>query len=217
MRCKNCNVDIACKATKCPLCHQPLISEGEVAFPSPQPKKRVVNRFLRAYALLAAFVILLCVALNVVVDVKLLWCIPVAVALCYGYYLLGVILVSKRRWHKHIMGQMLAHTLAFVIVRLTLPTEHAFYSYWLPVIYVVSDGMILVFFLKTGAEAPKYLSTVLFLFLLGACPTIFAFVFRLAQPIPSYVATGIGVAVFVTLSVVFRKSIKYELKKTFHS
>ena len=217
MRCEKCNVEVTCQAKKCPLCHTPLVCEGEVPFPSPKPKSRVFNKVLRVYALLSCFVILLCIALNIIVDRRVLWCIPVAVVLCYGYYLLGVVFVEKKRWHKHIMGQMLIHTAAFIVVCLTLGAKHAFFSYWLPVIYIVSDILLLIFLLKTGSEAPKYLATVLFLFLLGACPTILAFAFRLSQKIPSFVATAFSVLVFVILTICFRKSIKNELQKAFHS
>lgn len=216
MRCKNCNVEVSCKAVKCPLCHEPLICEGEIAFPTPTPKVKKANGLLKMYVLLALFVTLVCIALNVVIDASVLWCIPVAAALFYGYYLFGVLFAWKRRWHRHILGQQIVHTIAFVVVKLTMK-NHPFFAYWLPVVFLITAILTVIFLVRSRVEAPKYIAATLFSCLLGVLPLIFCFVFRLSRIWPSVVSTVISVLLFVIILIVYRKNVKAELKKAFHS
>lgn len=217
MRCEKCNVEITCKTEVCPLCHSPLHSEGEVAFPVPSAKKVFPKKFLLVYFLIALVANIVCITVNLVIGTKSLWCIEVLVSSIYLYHFINVTVISRPRWHKNVLGQMIVLTVLFVIVRLTIGGNHWIFITWLPALYMASDILMIIFMVKQGAEAPKYLATFLFICLLGVIPTISAYAFDLSVKIPSIVATCLSGALFLSSLFIWRKNILHELKKAFHA
>ena len=124
MRCKNCNVEIACKSSVCPLCHKPLASDGEVPFPTPATKKILMGKFSLAYLVIAVIANIVCITLNFVLTPKILWCVPVLVLFIYVYYFVSVTVLAKRGFHKRILGQALILTAIFAAIKLAIGGNH---------------------------------------------------------------------------------------------
>ena len=163
MRCKNCNVEIACKSSVCPLCHKPLASDGEVPFPTPATKKILMGKFSLAYLVIAVIANIVCITLNFVLTPKVLWCVPVLVSFIYVYYFVSVTVLAKRGFHKRILGQALILTAIFAAIKLAIGGNHWIFISWLPAVYLVSDLLMLIFIFKKKNEASKYIATLLLL------------------------------------------------------
>lgn len=216
MRCEKCNVEIGCKADVCPLCHTPLSSSGEVAFPTPDTKRIIVGKLKLIYIICAVVVNIVTVTLNFVLDPNPLWCFPVLVCSVYVYYFISVTVVAKRGTDKKILGQALMLTVVFAVIKLTIGGNHWIFISWLPAVYMASDIIMLIFVFKKKTEASKYIATLLLLCLFGAIPCVSAYVFDLSVKIPSIVATSLSGLIFVVTVCTNFKTIKLELKKIFH-
>lgn len=216
MRCKNCNVEIACKSSVCPLCHKPLVSDGEVPFPTPATKKILMGKFSLAYLVIAVIANIVCITLNFVLTPKVLWCVPVLVSFIYVFYFVSVTVLAKRGFHKRILGQALILTAVFAAIKLAIGGNHWIFISWLPAVYLVSDLLMLIFIFKKKNEASKYIATLLLLCIFGAIPCISAYVFDLSVKLPSIIATSVSAAIFIICLIVCRKTIIHELKKVFN-
>lgn len=217
MRCEKCNVEITCKANHCPLCHTPLRSTGEVAFPVSKPKRPLPTKFTLVYVIVAAIVNAVCITLNLMMGTKFLWCVMVLIVSVYVLHFINLVLISRPRWHRSVLGQILILTIIFIIIRLTVGGNHWIFIAWLPALYMASDILMVIFMIRQGLEAPKYLAVFLFICLLGIVPTICAYAFDLSVKIPSIVATCVGGALFIAAGIYWRKTILYELSKAFHA
>ena len=217
MRCEKCNVEITCKADRCPLCHTPLRSQGEVAFPKPDTRRAHPGKFTLIYLIVAVVVNAICITLNVYFGTKFLWSVMVLVVSVYVYHFINIVLITKPRWHRNVLGQILILTAIFIVIRLTIGGNHWIFIAWLPALYMASDILMIVFMIKQGRESPKYIAMFLFICLLGVVPTICAYAFDLSVKIPSIVATCVGGVMFVSAIIIWRKTILYELSKAFHA
>lgn len=216
MRCEKCNVEIGCKADVCPLCHTPVKSDGEVAFPTPATKRIIIEKLKFAYIIVAIIVNIITVTLNFVLDRNTLWCFPVLISFIYVYYFISVTVVAKRGLHKRILGQTLMLTVVFAVIKLAIGGNHWIFITWLPAVYIISDIIMLIFVFKKKQESSKYIATLLLLCLFGAIPCISAYAFKLSVKIPSIVATSFSALIFVVTLCTHFKMIKQELKKVFH-
>ncbi len=216
MRCKNCNVEIACKSTVCPLCHAPLVSDGEVPFPTPAVKRILLGKFSVAFIALGVIVNIICIALNFIFTPKVLWFVPVFVSFIYVYYFVNVTVAAKRGFHKRILGQVLILTVMFAVIKLAVGGNHWIFITWLPAIYLASDILMLIFIFKKHNESSKYIATLLLLCIFGVIPCISAYVFDLSVKLPSIIATSVSLLILVVALIVCRKTIADELKKVFH-
>lgn len=216
MRCKNCNVEVACKSTVCPLCHAPLVSEGEVPFPTPAVKRIILGKFSLAYIVLAVIVNVICITLNFIFTPTKLWFVAVLVSFIYVYYFINVTVAAKRGFHKRILGQALVLTAIFAVIKLAVGGNHWIFISWLPAIYLASDALMLIFIFKKRNEASKYIATLLLLCVFGVIPCVSAYVFDLSVKLPSIIATCVSAAIFLITVIVCRKTVADELKKVFH-
>lgn len=216
MRCDRCGVDVACKTNVCPLCHRPLVCDGETAFPVPESKRIFLNKFSLAFKIAATAASIVCLALNFALTPEILWSFPVIMCFVYVYYFVCVTILAKKGFHKRILGQTLVLTLIFAAVKLAIPLNHWIYIAWLPAVYVASDALMLIFIFKNRAEASKYVATLLLLCILGVIPLICAYAFDLSEKIPSIVATALSALIFVVAAIAYRKVIRDELIKIFN-
>ncbi len=216
MRCEKCNVEIGCKADVCPLCHTPLKSDGEVAFPTPATKRIIIGKFKLAYLIFAVIVNVITITLNFVLDPRRLWCFPVLISFIYVYFFISVTFVAKRGLHKQILGQTLMLTVVFAVIKLAVGGNHWIFISWLPAVYIVSDVLMLIFVFKKKQESSKYIATLLLLCLLGGIPCACAYVFDLSVKIPCIVATAFSGLIFIATICTHFTMIKQELKKVFH-
>ena len=114
MRCNNCQVNIKCKADRCPLCGAPVNADGEVPFA--KKDKASLKRFYLTLSLLIVSLIVtaVCITLNALVFTTSYWSAIVAVGCFFIYYTVYYTIFTQNRLHKRILGQAIINLITFL-------------------------------------------------------------------------------------------------------
>lgn len=218
MYCKHCKVKIGCKATKCPLCHEPIevVEEKGQVFPTPKVNKRLHTKFSFIYFLASAFVSLICIVANILTNPYFMWSIMVTVCLIYVYYLVRFTIISQGHFTARVFGQAIVLTGLFFCVRIFIGGNDWIFITWLPIVYFVSELLLGAYMIMNKEIARKNIITLITLSIMGTIPTIVAYGLNIAVKWPSIVVTSFSLALIITSIIAGRKIILGELKRYFH-
>lgn len=217
MRCSNCNVEVACKTNKCPLCGRALVSDGEQSYPTPKIRHSIRSKgsLIALIAVLIVSIVTLCV--NLVLDKTFLWSIAVSAICFYIYLTVFYTIFTQNGLHKRILGQIILLSVLLFVFKLVLIKDDLINSIIISAVLFVGTVSSIIFLISTGKKAPKYVSTVLLSAVICIVINLsFAFGFNYDVKIPCYIVTGINGLLVIVLLAVFNKNLFFELKKVFH-
>lgn len=220
MYCEHCGVKIDCPAEKCPLCHKPLKSDEktkkEAIFPKAKIKRRRPDKFTVDFFLCVAVIIIVCIALNLVYTPEFLWSTIVLVCLVYVFYCVRFTFIAQKNFNAKIFGQAVSLTALFVAVRLIVGGNHFIFITWLPIVYLLSDVLLLAYIIINKREARKKIISIIEIGVLGVIPVSAAYIFDLSVKWPSIAVSALSIALVLGTLIFGRKHILGELKRFFH-
>ena len=117
MYCKNCGVHVDGIYDVCPLCKSPL--EGEPAERPLYPEKHIRKighpvTFSSVYLLVALSINVICIAVNLTVARKYLWCVFALILTLYGYFTLKTTVFYKGPSGAKVFSQTLMLSVIFI-------------------------------------------------------------------------------------------------------
>lgn len=235
MRCNNCQVNIKCKADRCPLCGAPVNSDGEVPFA--KKDKASLKRFYLTLSLLIVLLIAtaICITLNVLIYKDFAWSSIVAVGCFFIYYTVFYTIFTQNRLHKRILGQAIIFGISIIVIKLFVNGSAFGYSLAILIATQFYQAVLGIYLIIKKETASKYSLTaistsvvcliynVIFLFInkpteldLSATPSFNTEAYLMRLNLPIMVSICFTVVCIIVLVAVFAKSLKGELKKAFH-
>lgn len=226
MKCPHCKVEIACRATVCPLCHVPFHnSEGALdaaqklprAFP---PKGKApflaTSRFDKIYLAVSANLAALAFLLEYLIADSVKASMLFSAVLFYIYFSIRFTIQHTGYFSQKVTAQTLALTLIILLVRNLLPRPVFVFEYILPSLYILAMLVISVFILIKYKYPQRYLLDLLSIAVLGLTPMIILVVTKNTYyKLSVYTAVSAGVVIFALL-VFARRKIKREFVRLFH-
>ena len=233
MRCKYCNIDVACDSKICPLCHEKLIIpdgldltyEPQKAYPDKQKPERKAKKKLsitRLYISIALTVFLLSVPINLLTTPNIYWFAVIGVLGIYGFILEANTILSNNGIGIKIFWQGVGILAVLLTINYLLDKQAPEYSptwvwdYGLPAILIVAS-------ITTGiytAIALKYFSSAvidtLIISALGYVPMILYACKVIAHPALAIASTCVSTIIIIFVCILGRKILISELKKKFH-
>ncbi len=218
MYCKKCNVHIDCLTDRCPLCHEPVEADNNIerAFPIPKVDKRLHTKFSLAYTVIAAVIVIACIAVNIITNPDFMWSVMVLISLTYIYYLVRFTFISQGHFTARVFGQTVALTLLLFSVRWIFDGNNWIFITWLPIVYFVSEILLSAYMLINKKRARKYIISLLALTILGIIPICVAYILDISVKWPSITVTAFSIAIMLVSLFVGRKIIAGEFKRYFH-
>lgn len=233
MRCKYCNIEVACQTKICPLCHEKLSLPENLDMPYDAPeaypekiktptrkkKRRSATGIYVSIALTAFF---LSIPINILTTPKLYWFAVVGVLAIYGFIMIANTILSNNGIGIKIFWQGVGILSVLLTVNYLLDKQAPQYSetwvwdYGLPTILIIAS-------ITTGiytAVAHKYWSSsvldTLIISALGYFPLILYACKVIAHPVLAIAAACVSTGIIIFCCILGRKTILSEIKKKFH-
>ncbi|MDE5654775.1 MAG: hypothetical protein K2I46_04120 [Clostridia bacterium] len=233
MRCKYCNIDVACESKVCPLCHEKLpIPENldmpyqpEKAYPdkqkTPKRKKRKLS-VTKLYVSIALTLFILSIPINMLTTPQLYWFAIVGVLVIYGFILIANTILSNNGIGIKIFWQAVGILAVLLTVNYLIDkqapedTDTWVWDYGLPSILIIAS-------ITTGIYttiAFKYWSSAvldtLIISALGYLPLILFVCKVIAHPVLAIISTCVSTVIIIFCCILGRRTLISELKKKFH-
>ena len=233
MRCKYCNVEVACQSKICPLCHEKLSLpenlnmeyEAPKAYPEKRKPARKVKKKLsvtRLYISISLTVFLLSVPINLLTTPNLFWFAIVGVLAIYGFILVANTILSNNGIGTKIFWQAVGILAVLLTVNYLLDKQAPQYSpswvwdYGLPAILIIAS-------ITTGiytSIAIKYWSSAvidtLAISALGYLPIILYACKVVVHPALAIACACVSTVIIIFVCILGRKILVSEFKKKFH-
>ena len=233
MRCKYCNIEVACESKICPLCHEKLSIpenldmpyEAQRAYPEKQktPTRQKKRRSItRIYVSAALTTFILSIPINLLTTPKLYWFAIVAALGIYGFILIANTILSNNGIGIKIFWQGVGILAVLLTVNYLIEkqTPHSsatwVWDYGLPAILIIAS-------ITTGIYttiAYKYWSSCVFdtlmISALGYVPLILYACKVIAHPVLAIVGACISTGIIIFCCILGRRTLLSELKKKFH-
>ena len=233
MRCKYCNIDVACSSKICPLCHEKLIIpdsldltyEPPKAYPDKQKPVRKAKKKLsvtRLYISIALTVFLLSVPINLLTTPNIYWFAIVGVLGIYGFILEANTILSNNGIGIKIFWQGVGILAVLLTINYLLDKQAPEYSptwvwdYGLPAILIVASittGIYTAIALKSFSSA---VIDTLIISALGYVPMILYACKVIAHPALAIASTCVSTIIIIFVCILGRKILISEFKKKFH-
>lgn len=213
MRCEKCGCEIVGKTNKCPLCHTPLENDSKQEYQTPKPKTFLNKRFQLGYLITIAIINIVCITVNLVIDTHFLWSVIVLISTLYIFYFSRYTFTSLRGFHVKLVGQTVILTALIVAIYFAIGGNYWIYITWLPIVYFVSDTLMLVYINTNKNKSSEYVLIQLILYVFGVIPVIFAYCADLSVKWPAISVTALNVYLFLYTIIKYRKSLISEFKK----
>ena len=233
MRCKYCNIDVACESKICPLCHEKLSLPDNLNLPYEMPKaypdkqktpirqKRRLS-ITKLYISIALTLFILSVPINLLTTPQLYWFAIVGALAIYGYILISNTILSNNGIGIKIFWQGVGILAVLLTINYLIDTQAPQYStswvwdYGLPAILIIAS-------ITTGiytAIVYKYWSSsvldTLIISALGYIPLILYFCKAIATPVLAIVCACVSTGIIIICCILGRRSLISEFKKKFH-
>ena len=222
-RCEHCHVNIAMRATRCPLCGAPIQGAEELpaAYPPPPPAPHV--SWLYRWFALAAFVSIgVAVGCNLLWPGGGLWSIPFAGTVLY-VWALGVMTFNKRL-HRGV--KLMAHAIALTVLVILYnifatgeQTTHSVtwaVSYAMPFIFIAFSLYISLQMVFHKQDLRGYMLYQIALCVIGFIPLLLVLLGAAAPIWPSIVAASCAYVTLMALVIFARHVISSEFSRAFH-
>jgi len=226
MKCPHCKIEVACRATVCPLCHAPFCNdEGALdaakklprAFP---PKGRspflATSTFDKIYLGITINLAVLAVMLELFIRGSAKASFLIAGAMFYVYFSIRFTIQHTGYFSQKVTAQTLALTLVILLARNLLPRPVFVFEFLLPSLYIIAMLTISVFILIKYKYPQHYLLSLLLIAVLGLTPMlILAATGSCYYQLSVFTAVSAGVVIFALLLFAHKK-IKREFVRLFH-
>lgn len=218
MYCKECNVNIEGYNTKCPLCGQPIeVQDGAtLAFPRPNPRKKVKSHFIIIYAAFTLAVMIPCLAINLRLDKSVMWSLMIFAALIYVFFFIRYTVMAQAHFRQRLIGQTIILTAVSFVFYYYVKSSDLIFVVWFPTLYISSYLSLMGHMLRFPKYATKNILAVYLLAILGLIPTFAVLYHGVGVKEPAFLSSAIGAALALCVTVIFRKAIISEIKKFFH-
>ena len=148
MYCKNCGVHVDGIYDVCHLCKSPL--EGEPAERPLYPEKHIRKighpvTFSSVYLIVALSINVICIAVNLTIARKYLWCVFALILTLYGYFTLKTTVFYKGPSGAKVFSQTLMLSVIFITAQYIFKTKEWCFAYAMPVTVISSLALHLVF------------------------------------------------------------------------
>lgn len=217
-RCRQCNVEIKDETHVCPLCQCVLevTEDVEDKYPDVRWKTRKLMLIVNIYLFCAILVSAVVIGINYGMSHRIWWSAIVVAALAYVYLVLRYA-VSGQSGYKAKFIVMTAAALAFVIL-IDHVTGYRGWSndYVIPATIMFIDLGIVVLMIVNKRNWQSYLLFELFMVLCGIIPLVLIWIGVIGDPIPSVVAIGSSVFLFLGTLIIGDRRARIELKRRFH-
>lgn len=220
MYCKNCGVHVDGIYDVCPLCKSPL--EGEPAERPLYPEKHIRKighpvTFSSVYLIVALSINVICIAVNLTVARKYLWCVFALILTLYGYFTLKTTVFYKGPNGAKVFSQTLMLSVIFITAQYVFKTKEWCFAYAMPVTVISSLALHLVFFgafrKRKGNSFFRYMWMTC---LLGIVPAAAVMASVCTEIILPMVAFGISMITLIFLVAFTGRTIYNEIKKKTH-
>lgn len=234
MRCKYCDVEVACKSKICPLCHEKLALpenldltyEEQKAYPDKQKqqKRKSLRKMtaIRLYLCVAIAIFILCIPINLLTTPNLYWFAIIGVLALYGFILVNNTILSNNGIGIKIFWQGVGILAVLLTINYLLDKQAPQYSpswvwdYGLPAILIVASLVTGIY----AALASKFwrgaVIDALIISALGYLPLILFAVKVVIHPALSIAATCVSTIMIISCCIFGRKTLISEFKKRFH-
>lgn len=220
MYCKNCGVHVDGIYDVCPLCKSPL--EGEPAERPLYPEKHIRKighpvTFSSVYLIVALLINVICIAVNLTVARKYLWCVFALILTLYGYFTLKTTVFYKGPNGAKVFSQTLMLSVIFITAQYIFKTKEWCFAYAMPVTIISSLALHLVFVgafrKRKGMSFFRYMWMTC---LLGIVPAAAVMAGAGTEIILPMVAFGISMITLIFLVAFTGRTIYNEIKKKTH-
>ena len=220
MYCKNCGVHVDGIYDVCPLCKSPL--EGEPAERPLYPEKHIRKighpvTFSSVYLIVALLINVICIAVNLTVARKYLWCVFALILTLYGYFTLKTTVFYKGPNGAKVFSQTLMLSVIFITAQYIFKTKEWCFAYAMPVTVISSLALHLVF---VGAfrkrKGKSFFRYMWMTCLLGIVPAAAVMAGACTEIILPMVACGISMITLILLVAFTGRTIYNEIKKKTH-
>lgn len=220
MYCKNCGVHVDGIYDVCPLCKSPL--EGEPAERPLYPEKHIRKighpvTFSSVYLIVALLINVICIAANLTVARKYLWCVFALILTLYGYFTLKTTVFYKGPNGAKVFSQTLMLSVIFITAQYIFKTKEWCFAYAMPVTIISSLALHLVF---VGAfrkrKGNSFFRYMWMTCLLGIVPAAAVTAGACTEIILPMVAFGISMITLIFLVAFTGRTIYNEIKKKTH-
>lgn len=226
MKCPHCKVEIACRATVCPLCHAPFHnSEGALdaarKLPRAFPHKGkapflATSRFDKIYLAVAANLAVLAFLLEFLITGAVKTSVLFSALLFYVYFSIRFTIQHTGYFSQKVTAQTLALTVIIFFARRLMPRPLFVFEYILPSLYILAMLAISVFIIIKHKYPQHYLLSLLSIAGLGLTPMLILTATGNCYYILSvYTAISAGI-VILALLLFAHKNIKREFVRLFH-
>lgn len=217
MYCEDCKIKIDGKTSVCPLCHKPVTNCYEkTAFPISNPKKKTSSRFYPIFFLIFAVVMVASIVLNTLYHNEYPWSFIVFFLLLYIAFFIKHTVMNQAHFRERLIGQTFFLTVIAFVVRFVTGRFVRILALAVPIIYIISDVLLIMHMLKYSKYAKKNVISSYILGIMGLTPVITVYACQLSMKIPALIASGLSIALIICISIIFRKTIISEIKKFFH-
>ena len=238
MRCKYCNIEIACKSKVCPLCHEKIHLDASVDLPLEEtqelpsvypPKKKdkvpVKKRLLSPgtiYTSVALAVFVICLVINLRITPTIYWFACVGAVLVYGLILTKHTILSNNSIGIKIFWQAMAIFAILLALNYIIKDQisdyvpHWLWDYGLPIILIVSTTVAGIY---TSIAFHKWHSVILDALAvssLGFIPLILYGCHVVHNPMMSIICASLSSVAIILCAILGRRTLISEFKKKFH-
>jgi len=220
MYCKNCGVNVDSVYDVCPLCKSPL--EGEPSGRPSYPEKHIRKighpvTFSSVYLIVALLINVICIAVNLTVARKYLWCVFALILTLYGYFTLKTTVFYKGPDGAKLFSQTLMLSVIFITAQYIFKTEEWCFAYAMPITIILSIALHLilvgVFHKRKGNSFFRYMWMTCLLGIVPAAVTLSGVCTEIILPM---VAFGISMITLIFLVAFTGRTIFNEIKRKTH-
>lgn len=217
-RCRQCNIEINDETHVCPLCKCVLETTegGENKYPDVRMKTKKLMLIVNIYLFCAILVSAIAFGVNYGLPHTMWWSAIVVAALAYIYLVLRYA-ISGQSGYKSKLIVLTVAALAFIML-VDHVTGYRGWSndYVIPGAIMFIDLAIIMLMIVNKRNWQSYLLFELFMVLCGSIPLILIWVGIIVHPIPSIVAMGCSVFLFLGTLIIGDRRARIELKRRFH-
>jgi len=224
--CPECQIKIATRTSRCPLCHRILpesTDPGVISYPEFDYKASRRRLFLKVLSTLSLTGIFVTTLINWLTFSGQLWSVVVATAIVYAWVVVGW-LTFKRNVHSSL--KLMVHAISITALLLVIEAFATYnqlvshlnwtLSFAMPSVLIGFIIIINIWMLIKRQQLRDFLISQLALSVLGFIPLILVF-FNLVNPTYMAIgAAGLSFATIIGLFILARRIVVSELGRKFH-
>lgn len=220
--CDKCKITINTTFDYCPLCHQSLQGNVEEDFIEIYPKtQKAIREILpitkKIIFFTTFFIIFVLITMNLFVNDDSMWSLLPIVSIIWFWLLIRFGVLSRNTVAFKMAGITVILILLIVFINLNKFSENLWsINYAMPALLTACNLAIFTVMWIRRLNYREYLFHLLMVFVLSIIPLILYFINIIESALPSILTFGISLLTLLFIVIFYPKSIKEEIKKTFH-